>query len=308
MRKRKMKCFCVLSVILLLSGCGRGREPDISGTKMYYVNAEGTGLEKESYEIKGDTTEEEIESVLEDMRKEPDSIEYKSAFPENVEVESWGFDKGRMDIHFSESYKEMDAASEVLLRAALVQTMVQIAGVDAVDFYIGEAPLTDNEGEQAGYMRAEDFVQNIGSSLHSYQLANLHLYYANKKGDKLAAEEVSVRYNSNMSIEKLVVEQLIKGPSAQELQRVLPPETKVLGVSVKDGICYVNFDSGFLASGVSLDPVISIYSIVNSIIEAGSVSQVQISVNGETDVVYQEMVDLSKPLSRNLDLEEREEK
>ena len=47
---------------------------------------------------------------------------------------------------------------------------------------------------------------------------------------------------------------------------------------------------------------------MNSIVEAGNASQVQISVNGETDVKYQGVIDLGKPLSRNLDLEEGEGK
>ena len=173
-----------------------------------------------------------------------------------------------------------------------------------MNFYAGGEPLKDNEGDEIGYMHAEDFVQNTGSSLHSYQLANLHLYYINKKGGRLGEEEVSVRYNSNMSIEKLVVEQIIKGPSMQEHQPSVPPETKLLGISVKDGICYVNFDDGFMNAVYGVSPELTVYSLVNSIVEAGDANEVQISVNGETDVKYQGVIDLSKPLSRNLELEE----
>ncbi|WP_243765613.1 GerMN domain-containing protein [Extibacter sp. GGCC_0201] len=308
MRKKCMKCLCILLIAMLLPGCGRGRKPEISGTCIYYVSAEGTRLVKEAYDIKGDGAEAEVEAVLDDMQKEPEDEDCRSAFPEGIRAEDWKLDKGRLDLYFNESYKDIDTSSEILLRAAVVQSLVQIAGVDYVNFYIGGAPLTDNEGDEVGYMHAEDFVQNTGSSLHSYQLANLHLYYADKKGDKLGEEEVSVRYNSNMSIEKLVVEQLIKGPSMQEHQAALPPETKLLGISVKDGICYVNFDDQFQSAVYGINPELAIYSLVNSIVEAGNASQVQISVNGETDVKYQGVIDLGKPLSRNLDLEEGEGK
>lgn len=308
MRKKCMKCLCILLIAMLLTGCGRGRKPEVSGTCIYYVNTEGTRLVKEAYDIKGDGAEAEIKAVLSDMQKEPEDEDCRSAFPKGIRAEDWKLDKGRLDLYFNESYRDIDTSSEILLRAAVVQTLVQIAGVDYVNFYIGGTPLTDNEGDEAGYMHAEDFVQNTGSSLHSYQLANLHLYYADKKGDKLGEEEVSVRYNSNMSIEKLVVEQLIKGPSMQEHQPALPPETKLLGISVKDGICYVNFDDQFQSAVYGINPELAIYSLVNSIVEAGNASQVQISVNGETDVKYQGVIDLGKPLSRNLDLEEGEGK
>ncbi|WP_243126254.1 GerMN domain-containing protein [[Clostridium] hylemonae] len=304
MKKKYVRCLCILSAAILLSGCQRGGKPGTTGTCMYYVNAEGTGLGKEAYDIKGDSAEEEIKSVLKDMYKEPEDDDYRSAFPEEIKLDDWKLEKGRLNLYFNESYKDMDAASEILLRAAVVQTLVQIAGVDYVNFYAGGEPLTDNEGDEIGYMHAEDFVQNTGSSLHSYQLANLHLYYINKKGGRLGEEEVSVRYNSNMSIEKLVVEQIIKGPSMQEHQPSVPPETKLLGISVKDGICYVNFDDGFMNAVYGVSPELTVYSLVNSILEAGDANEVQISVNGETDVKYQGVIDLSKPLSRNLELEE----
>ena len=312
MRKKHVKILyillCILLTAFLLAGCGKGRKPEVSGTFIYYVNSEGTGLEKEEYDIRGEGTNDEIDAILMDMRKKPESDDLKSAFPKQVKVEDWKLDKGRLDLHFGEEYAEMDTASEILLRAAVVQTLEQIAGVDYVGFYIGDAPLTDKDGNEFGYLHGDDFVKNTGSSLHSYQLANLHLYFVNKKGDRLGEEEVSVRYNSNMSVEKLVVEQLIKGPSMQEHQPALPPGTKLLGVSVKDGICYVNFDDGFLGPGYGVDPKLAVYSLVNSIVEAGNAGQVQISVNGETDVKYQEVIDLSKPLSRDLDLEEGEGK
>ena len=51
-----------------------------------------------------------------------------------------------------DSYKDMPLASEVLLRAAVVQTLVQIAGVDYIDFFIEDEPLTDRNGNLIGYM------------------------------------------------------------------------------------------------------------------------------------------------------------
>lgn len=185
MRKKCMKCLCILLIAILLTGCGRGRKPEIAGTCIYYVNAEGTRLVKEAYDMKGDGVQAEIQAALKDMRKEPEDEDCRSAFPEGIQAEDWKLEKGRLDLYFNESYKEIDTSSEILLRAAVVQTLVQIAGVDYVNFYIGGTPLTDNEGDEIGYMHAEDFVQNTGSSLHSYQLANLHLYYANKKETSL---------------------------------------------------------------------------------------------------------------------------
>ena len=70
---------------------------------------------------------------------------------------------------------------------------------------------------------------------------------------------------------------------------------------MKEGICYVNFDSAFLSDGYNQKPEIAIYSIVNSIIANGNVTRVQILVEGSGDVVFKGTVDLSEPLEWRAD-------
>ncbi len=293
---------CFFICFGLLMGCGKGKEPKKGDTFIYYINSEGTALVKESYTIKETSAERAVADVLGAMKEEPDSIDYKSVFPKGVSIRDWTLADAILDIHFNSGYEDMKPEEEVLLRAAVVQTLAQIHGIDYIGFFIEDAPLTDSAGTEVGYMGAEDFLQYRGSSLHSFQLANLKLYFANEEGNKLIQEEVSVRYNSNISLERLIVDQLIKGPSIEGLGTVIPPETKVISVSVKDTVCYVNLDEEFLNNTYVSDPRIAIYAIVNSIIDGGSCSQVQIAVNGESNIEYMGSFDLSKPLSRDLDL------
>ena len=82
----------------------------------------------------------------------------------------------------------------------------------------------------------------------------------------------------------------------------LNPETKVLSVTINDGICYVNLNETFLTQLNNASAEVVIYSVVNSLIELPSVNKVQISVNGKTDVLYRETVNLSTVFERNLDL------
>lgn len=147
----------------------------------------------------------------------------------------------------------MDTVREVLCRAALVRSLTQIDGVDLVMICVDGTPLTDKKGNTYGYQQAEDFVQNTGSSINSFQEMKLTLYYADSSGEKLQKEEDTVRYNSNESKERVVVEQLMRGPSNNRLLATIPKGTKLLGVSIKDHICYLNFDEGLrnIAPGVS---------------------------------------------------------
>ena len=298
----------LLGLSLFLGGCGQGTMPDGNKTYIYYVNADGTGLAKEEYAFSENGMEEQIEAVLDELRKDTDSIDYKSAYPEYVHINGWEIEESDLKIDFSDSYKRMDVTEELLLRAATVHTLEQVGGVDYIKFTVEGEELEDSEGREQGYMNHDSFVENTGSSIHNFQEGSLHLFFADKSGSKLVEEVVSVRYNSNMSVEKLIAEQLIIGTSMEGLYPTLPPETKIFGVSVRDGICYVNFDDGFLYMDYKISPQVWIYSVVNSIVAGGEAGQVQILVNGGTDVTYQDDISLEKPLSRNLEIVKEKEK
>ncbi len=299
--KRMISLFvCFALAFGVLAGCGK--EEKLKEPYVYYFSVRESQLVRKSYEPEGKSVEERIEEVLTLLRKPEEPEDYQSVFLDGIDVERWELDDTEVTLYFGESYHGIVTASEVILRSAVVRSLVQIEGVDYVQFYVGDAPLTGDDGREIGYMRAEDFVENTGSSLHSYQTADVTLYFAGSTGDYLVPEEISVRYNSNMSIEKLIVEKLMSGPSETGSRKVIPDGTKLLGVSVRDNVCYVNFDEGFLKVAEQVNPKVTVYALVNSIIEGGATGKVQILVNGETDIVYQESIDLSKPLSKNADL------
>ena len=53
-----------------------------------------------------------------------------------------------------------------------------------------------------------------------------------------------------------------------------------------------------------MKPEVAVYSLVNSLIEGTPASKVQITINGEKNAKYMEMIDLFQPLQRNMDLVE----
>lgn len=280
------------------SGNGEGTAMNI-----YYLNPDGNALIQKEYLRKADDPENAVTEVLKVLQEPEDIKEYHTTIPSSVEIESFRLKGDILELTFNETYLELAKSSDVLLRAAVVQTMVQIPEVKYVSFYVGDEPLKDLSGKAIGMMCAEDFVQNTGSSLKSYQETDLKLYFGNKEGTKLTMEKRSdIHYNINTSIEKLVVEQLMKGPSADKSNGTIPNTVKLLGVSVKDGICYVNFDSAFLTDGYNQKPEVAIYSIVNSIIANGNATKVQILVDGSGDVKFKGTLDLSEPLEWKKDL------
>lgn len=146
------------------------------------------------------------------------------------------------------------------------------------------------------------FIDNAGDEINTYEKVRLILYFTDESGTKLVEANRSVVYNTNISMEKLVVEQLIKGPNNEEIYPTINPETKVNSVTVKDGICYVNLNESFLTQMTNVTSEVTIYSITNSLVELSNVNKVQISINGDTEGTYRESIPFSTIFERNLEL------
>ena len=205
-------------------------------------------------------------------------------------------------IDLNDAYLKLPVVEQKLILASMTQSIVKIPKISAIYVTVDGEELKDDEGNPAGIINEDDFVQNNGSSLSSYEETELALYFANESGDKLVKQNVQVKYSTNTSKEKLIVEKLMHGPQGESVHPTISSTCTLLSVTVKDNICYVNFDSEFLASAHDIKPEITIYSIVNSLIEGTAVNKVQIMVNGEKNVLYMNTIDLSHPLQQDLDL------
>lgn len=281
--KKRIRIFFGFILCILLCACS-SKEKQETGMYVYYLNADKNALIQEEYAVFG----------IEDALKK---LEFHGVLTTDVRVEKFKQNSTKLELYFGLDYYSMDKGTEVLSRAAIVQTLTQIENVQFVVFYVGDQPLTDNNGHEIGMMRAEDFVQNTGSSIASYQTTDLTLYFADKDGQHLKKKKFSnVRYNVNTSIERLIVEQLMKGTNAAGYQSTIPKTATLLGVSVKEDICYVNLDSKFVSDSYDLNPEVTIYSIVNSLVSNSNISKVQILIDGVSDVMYKGTVDLARPL------------
>ena len=198
----------------------------------------------------------------------------------------------------------MDHITEALCRAAVVKTLVQVPEVETVDFTVTGQELADLEGNPIGIMSDETFIDTKGEGINSYQYAVLSLYFADESGAGLTKEMRNVHFSSNSSIERVVVEQLLKGPANSKLQAVIPENIKILEASVEGTVCTINLDSAFNQKipGAATSAQASIYAIVNAICDNCEVTKVQIEIEGDATVKYLDEVDISKPLGRKDDI------
>jgi len=274
---------------------------EIEGYHIQYLNNTKDAIVKVPYEPKGTDKVELIEEFLIALWSDSGSVEYRKPIPNNVELVNYSLDGAMLTLWLDEDYYKMEQVEKVLCCASIVRTITQIEGVDCVTFYVGDSQLTDAQGNIIGTLYADSFVENPGATINSIQNTNLTLYFSNMDGDALIAETKNVHYSSNMSMEKVIMEQLLDGPDTNGLKSAIPSGTKLVSVSTVDGTCYVNLDSGFKNQDYTVKESIVIYSIVNSLLEQANISQVQISVNGDTSGVYRDSYKLSEFYVRNLD-------
>ena len=307
MRKKRRDGFSAVMILflimLLLTGCGQSGDTDgKQPVNVYYLNKEETRIVGEPYVLQEEEASGQIGELVLLLSQAPDDAENKAVISSAFSLLDVVLDEGQVILTVDENYRNLDPAAEVLTRAALVRTLTQLDAVEYVSMKVRNDPLTDRSGNPIGIMEASMFIDNAGDEINTYERARLTLYFTDESGTKLVEASRSVVYNTNISMEKLVVEQLIKGPNNEELYPTINPETKINNVTVKDGICYVNLNENFLTQMTNVSSEVTIYSITNYLVELSNVNKVQISINGDTEGTYRESIPLSTIFERNLEL------
>ena len=294
MKNRKRLLFLVLLLVLAVAGCSREQEQE-NGYKVYYVNTEGTHLVDVSYTPQAETFEEMMEELLGALAQAPAG--YLSALPENVTINGYerGIDALRID--FSEEYYELSNTDEVLLRAAVVKTVSQIPGVVKIMITVGGEQLQGADEQPVPAMDADTFIDTKEGGINSYLYAKLTLYFANEDGERLIREERNLHYSSNMVLERVVLEELIRGPEHSGEKALFTDDVKIESVNIQNGICTIGFDgeANRAPSDNPPDAETVLYAVVNSICETcDDITGVKFEIDGESDGTFRDTVELDQ--------------
>ena len=297
---RGMRIFLLPVLCLVLSGCGeketRLPDPAKGDYAIYYLNSTGMALENVIYSTEETDTEKLAEEIFREMGEKPGNSDYQTALPAETKLAYLFLENNVLTLNFDKSYYNMTREREIMCRAALARTLTQIPGVDYISISCDGQPLQNDAGNPVGAFAGSDFVYSI-ANVNDFERVELTLYFADESGTSLVPEEREVVHNMSTSLEKLVVDQLLAGPQAGGTA-VIPKDTRVLGVSNTDGICYVNLDSTFAAAELTVADYIPVYAIVDSLTALKTVNRVQITIGGTADVPFHS-ISLSEPLDRN---------
>ena len=310
------KFWTSMALLLLVSGVLSGckisdlQKKEIKEAKyhLYYISSDEAELVEDSYEPKEETPQAMLKELMQFLKADEACTGCLTLLPPDVKVTTHAITEGTLTLDFNEAYKNMNPTREVLTRAGVVKLFVQLPDIKYVKFTVEGKELADSNGMPISIMNNETFMEYSGENINSYQYATIELYFTNHDGTKLIPEERTVYYNSNVPLEKVVLEQLRKGPTTEGLYPTLPENFTILGVTTDSGNCYFNLDSAFMDNALPLaDSSIAIYSIVNSIVDDCRAKKVQISINGENNLVFKDSMSLDQFFAKENKLIQKEE-
>lgn len=286
--------------LLAVGGCGQSYDPD--AFYVFYINETGSRLVPKEYHLDSTDLEGKISELLDVLSEDTGRVDHVKPIQDDLKITKYDMTDGYLTLHFNSAYEKMGNVTEVLCRSAVVKTLIQLEEIQGIWFCVDGMQLTDSKGNYVGLMNANSFVDNPGEDIGNIQEADLTLYFASEDGKGLVKVEQKVYSSSNVSLEKMIIEQLLKEPKVEGIQSAIPQGTQLINISVLDGICVVNFDSNFMTQNFDIAEEVVIYSIVNSLTELGTIKTVQIAVDGETNKVYREKYSLSEQYQRDLSL------
>ena len=274
--------------------------------RIYYLNSSMTALSPQEYGTNTVTGDQVIGELMDQFLTAPNDVENQVALPGAVSYQGFKQEDRVLNLYFDAAYGNptiMDPTREILCRAALTKTMTQIDGIDYIGIYVADQPLLNQAGQPVGLLSDSDFIESI-SDVNTFERSQLKLFFADETGSRLVEEDREVVHSLNTSLERLVVEEVLKGPQMEGRYAVVPSDVKLLNLSVNENVCYLNFDAAFVENAVDVREYIPIYSIVNSLCELSAVTRVQITVNGSSDVMFRDAISLDTQFERNLDIGE----
>ncbi|MCH3986771.1 MAG: GerMN domain-containing protein [Lachnospiraceae bacterium] len=294
----------LLALVTVLPGCGQTQ----TEYSVYY--ADSTESQLIPYTVKFDdsgmTPEEIMMRLLEEMstpRKGSNAVVIK---PTDVTEKSVTLTDKVAVVELEGDYAGMNTVTELLYRTAVVKELTQVYGVERVTFMQDGEVITTGSGDTLENMAASAYVDDSGDKGGNVEWRDINLYFANKDGTKLVRTGMTVAYNKNMSLEKIVVSKLLAGPTDSRLQATIPDTVSALSVSMRDGICYVNLSESFLTDYANVSGDLPIYSIVDSLCDLESVKGVRILVNGSTSAVFRETIPLDSTFTADYSMVEEQ--
>lgn len=283
-------------MLSVFSGCGSDKKQNDNTEYTYYayyLNIENNetvkeGIDTEEIENLGDNLKK-IDYLINKLKNPKDMSNVHPVLNKDVKILSYELKNRQLKLDFSLEYQSLKSDIEVLYRASIVRTFVQLDFVDKIVFMVNGSPLADSNGNVISVMDNNSFVENMGTDINTYKEEILNLYFSDNNYKRLVKTEIKTRIRPNIPKEKIILELLSKGPNTEFSDMVkptIPEEMKINSIVTKNEICYIDFSIKNVSTENIVSGAITIYSMVNSIIDGSNVLKVKFSIDSNDTATY----------------------
>lgn len=129
----------------------------------------------------------------------------------------------------------------------------------------------------------------------------INLYFADANIMNLEKEKRVFKNDENLA--RNVALSVIEGPRSSNIYALIPADTEIISINVKDGLCTVDLNDEFtnFTGGTSMENL-AVHSLVNSLCEIEEVNKVKINVEGNTTAMFGGHFSLEDAFSADMSL------
>lgn len=294
----------VLALLTLLSllPAGCGNEDETSGTMDFYYRTAADEIYDDNTVIVAETRQvdaerEDLEALLELYLAGPVDSQCISPFPRGTQAVRIRQTGSSVELVLSEAFSQLSGISRTIAEACLTMTLTQLDGVETVSIYVTGEGSTE---QLTDALSAEDYLL-VDDGIEE-QEESIKIYFADSNDRYLMGDQRSVVLSENESAAVYIMQQLIAGPTDEQLQPTIPEGTELLSVTQEGTLCTVDLSAEFRENvpKTEQEERMTVYSIVNSLTELEGIDQVLILCEGQSIGIYR-YLDLSEPFVRNED-------
>lgn len=295
MKKTIILILILFIVSAYLSACSLDKAKNTVEFKLYFSNSAKDSLVTENAVL--DISERKntvsfVRKIVNMLLDGPSTEGYVSVIPSDVRLLGVSLEKaeeGTVNIDLSKEYytgrkKDAPHSEELLARYSIVSTLCQFEEIKKVKIYIDGKDMMASSGkdEVLNAMGQNSIMINSPSSVETKTEKFVTLYFTDKNGVNLYPETHKATMTDN-SLEKTVVNELIRGPVSSTYIRTFPESCQLISVETTEGVCFVNFSGAFRAKKEDdrLSDRTAVYSVVNSLTRLPGIEKVQILIDGK---------------------------
>ena len=283
--KKIISCILILALSASLTACGT-EELQSPGLFYYYRSepafsgSDGV-VAPEQVELQG--IEGDLTALIARYCQGPQSRELENPLPRGCAAPKYTLEENTLKLHFSEEFAALTGVELTVAAACLARTFLPLTGAEKL-ILTAEGALLG--GETAMTLSLSDL------GLRDDSLDLLHdtftVYYTDTDRRYLIGHSISLNLSNREELPMLLLEQLFTPPPSSGLRSVMPEGCRLLGVTVRDGLCTVELSPEFETRRFysHIGQILSIMGIVNTLCALEEIDQVEFLIDGTLLIHY----------------------